>query len=396
MAAKAEVLATVPPSLVDKALQPRVAETTIAPLAYGLSVSGGAVTGIVVHETEEAKRLAALGESVILVRPTTSPEDVPAMQVSAAIVTASGGPVCHAAIVARELAIPAVVGVSHISRLASGRKVTVDGASGCVYPDALPLTVPSPPREVRLMRTWLQGTYTPRVGPEWVSARREASALLADFYLTELMMRLSRGSSFEIKATMLRSEMHRKIAECVAMYLLLATAAESRHVWDVAQSVTVKARARYVNKYFDTMTAQGLGSDGRKHVMDRAWTLAEHQVSSTLIRIVEHIAWLFDCAQWRTSYGGEPWWKITECLLGFLKGDLSPTKFVDQTFDLRHHGGVLFDKHAMIRESRDLRGLLDLKRDSVSIKAFYAEVWQYTSTEVRDMYRAGVKAGLWK
>ncbi|HJP81741.1 MAG TPA: PEP/pyruvate-binding domain-containing protein [Candidatus Saccharimonadales bacterium] len=395
-AAKAEVLLTVPPSLVDKALQPKVAETTVPPLSYGLSVSGGAVTGIVVRDTEEAERLAAAGESVILVRPTTSPEDVPAMQVSAAIVTESGGPVCHAAIIARELAIPAVVGVSYISRLASGRTVTVDGASGCVYPGTLPLVVPPPSREVRLMRTWLQGTYEPRVGTEWVSARKEASALLADFYLTELMMRLSRSSSLEIKATTLRNETHRKVAEGVAMYLLLATAAESRHVWAMAQSVTVKERALCVDRHFGTVKAHGLGGDGRKHVMDRVWSFARYQVSSALARVVGHVAFLFEYARWHDSYGGAPWWKITECLLGFLEGRLSPTKFVDQTFDLRHHGGALFDKHPMIRESYDLRGLLDLKRDSVSIETFYVAVRQYASREVRGMYQAGVKADLWK
>ncbi len=81
----------------------------------------------------------------VLVAETTTPDWEPVMKRAAAIVTNRGGRTCHAAIVARELGVPAVVGaVGAVERLASGRVVTVscaEGESGRVYDGALPFTV---------------------------------------------------------------------------------------------------------------------------------------------------------------------------------------------------------------------------------------------------------------
>ncbi|HEV3048270.1 MAG TPA: phosphoenolpyruvate synthase [Solirubrobacteraceae bacterium] len=94
--------------------------------------AGGAVR--VLSSLQDANRLAA-GE--VLVTHMTSPDWVPLMRRAAAIVTDSGGMTCHAAIVSRELGIPAVVGTGEATRkLRDGEIVTVDATRGLVLEGA--------------------------------------------------------------------------------------------------------------------------------------------------------------------------------------------------------------------------------------------------------------------
>jgi pyruvate,orthophosphate dikinase len=84
---------------------------------------------VVVTSSDEAELRAKVGESVVLARPTTSPEDVHGMLVAKAVITETGGSTSHAAVVSRALGLPCVVGCG-VSKLdgMSGRMVTVDGA----------------------------------------------------------------------------------------------------------------------------------------------------------------------------------------------------------------------------------------------------------------------------
>ncbi len=112
----------------------------VAGRAVGQGVASGAVRIIAAPADLESFRP---GE--VLVARTTSPDWLPAMRSAAAIVTDQGGRTCHAAIVARELGIPAVVGAGQATtRLAAGREVTVscaEGEEGAVYAGRLPFTV---------------------------------------------------------------------------------------------------------------------------------------------------------------------------------------------------------------------------------------------------------------
>lgn len=89
--------------------------------------------------------LAGFRPGEVLVAEATSPDWEPVMKGAAAIVTAHGGRTCHAAIVARELGVPAVVGAEGATeKLAAGTPVTVscaDGETGKVYAGALPFDV---------------------------------------------------------------------------------------------------------------------------------------------------------------------------------------------------------------------------------------------------------------
>lgn len=103
-------------------------------LARGLGASPGIGAGVAVTDTDEALRFADEGKTVVLVRPSTSPEDVPAMFASAAVVTEHGGGTSHAALVCREIGLPCVVGCGDGTvRALAGQSVTVDGTAGLVF-----------------------------------------------------------------------------------------------------------------------------------------------------------------------------------------------------------------------------------------------------------------------
>ncbi len=107
-------------------------------LVQGLAASAGRASGAVrvLQSPDQGERLQA-GE--VLVAPMTSPDWVPTMRRAAAIVTDGGGMTCHAAIVSRELGVPAVVGARNATTvLRDGELVTVDGAQGTVTEGAAP------------------------------------------------------------------------------------------------------------------------------------------------------------------------------------------------------------------------------------------------------------------
>jgi phosphohistidine swiveling domain-containing protein len=108
-----------------------------AVLLHGLGAAPGSASGAakLLGSLSDAAKLSA-GD--VLVTHMTSPDWVPLMRKAAAIVTDSGGMTCHAAIVSRELGIPAVVGTSEATKkLRDGEVVTVDATHGVVVEGAL-------------------------------------------------------------------------------------------------------------------------------------------------------------------------------------------------------------------------------------------------------------------
>ena len=113
-------------------------------LVQGRAIGGRIASGPV-HIISDVKHLAEFKPGEILVAETTTPDWEPVMKEAAAIVTNRGGRTCHAAIIARELGIPAVVGTDQATTtLKEGDSVTVScamGDIGNVYAGALPFTV---------------------------------------------------------------------------------------------------------------------------------------------------------------------------------------------------------------------------------------------------------------
>ncbi len=109
-------------------------------LATGEGACPGVGIGVVVNSPDEAERLAAIGEKVVLARATTCPDDLHGMIAAVAVITEEGGSTSHAAVVCRALGVPCVVGCGKdsLKKLATG-VVTVDGQAGKVFAGALPV-----------------------------------------------------------------------------------------------------------------------------------------------------------------------------------------------------------------------------------------------------------------
>ncbi len=156
------------PASLDQLLHPTIdpdAPRTL--LGSGLPASPGAASGAVVFDADTAAVRAELGESVILVRQETSPDDIHGMHVARGILTARGGMTSHAAVVARGMGRPCVSGASSLSidyqarsaeiggvRIAEGDLITIDGSTGEIFQGALPTVMPELDREFATVMAW--------------------------------------------------------------------------------------------------------------------------------------------------------------------------------------------------------------------------------------------------
>jgi pyruvate,orthophosphate dikinase len=151
-----EAVARIPPNDLNQLLHPTIdPQSRLDLLTTGLPASPGAACGTVVFDADEAVRLSRAGQSVILVRRETSPEDFHGMVTAKAILTARGGMTSHAAVVARGMGKPCVAGAQALqvdekaSRLSvNGRSlgegdwITVDGSTGKVFAGQAALIAP--------------------------------------------------------------------------------------------------------------------------------------------------------------------------------------------------------------------------------------------------------------
>jgi len=135
------------------------------PVVEGLPAAPGRAVGVLCVDLDRAERLAAEGADVVLARRETSPADVPAMAGAVGLVTALGGLVSHAAVVARDWGLPAVVGAADLRLVAGGVEgpggfvaegevVTVDGDRGVLLRGAHPGDPAAAPPELAVLRRW--------------------------------------------------------------------------------------------------------------------------------------------------------------------------------------------------------------------------------------------------
>ncbi|MAI72836.1 MAG: pyruvate, phosphate dikinase [Rhodopirellula sp.] len=127
---KKEAVLRVPPNDLTQLLLPSfkpTARNAADVLTRGLPASPGASVGQLAFSAEEARERAEAGESVILVRKETSPEDVDGMNAASGILTSTGGMTSHAAVVARGWGKCCVAGAGDIEINEKGRKIKVDG-----------------------------------------------------------------------------------------------------------------------------------------------------------------------------------------------------------------------------------------------------------------------------
>jgi pyruvate,orthophosphate dikinase len=165
---KEEAIARIEPGALDQLLHPTIApDATRAVIAKGLPASPGAAVGAIVFSSDDAERRGAAGESVILVRHETSPEDIKGMHAARGIVTARGGMTSHAAVVARGWGIPCVSGAGEIiidvknrrftvrgKEFNEGEVVTIDGSTGEVMAGAVRMIEPELTGDFAALMVW--------------------------------------------------------------------------------------------------------------------------------------------------------------------------------------------------------------------------------------------------
>jgi pyruvate,orthophosphate dikinase len=163
-----EAVRRVNPAALDQLLHPTLDPK--APrklLAKGLPASPGAACGIVVFSADEAEARAQKGESVILVRIETSPEDIHGMHAARGVLTTRGGMTSHAAVVARGMGRPCVAGCGGVTvdynnqylsaggvRIEAGQIITLDGATGEVFIGTVAMVEPQLSGDFATLMGW--------------------------------------------------------------------------------------------------------------------------------------------------------------------------------------------------------------------------------------------------
>ncbi len=138
-------------------------------LAKGIAASPGAASGIAVLDVKRATVMGENGAKVILIREETKPEDVPAFFESVGILTSRGGKTSHAAVVARGMGKPCIVGCSDLKIdtenkqcnvdgkiVQEGDAITIDGSTGGIYIGEVPTIEPKVTSDFKQILEWAQ------------------------------------------------------------------------------------------------------------------------------------------------------------------------------------------------------------------------------------------------
>ncbi len=172
-----EAVKRVNPQALDQLLHPTLdPNAPRTPFGRGLPASPGAASGAVVFSADDAEMRAAKGESVILVRIETSPEDIHGMHAARGILTTRGGMTSHAAVVARGMGRPCVAGAGGIQvdygartlsaggrTIRGGEMITLDGGTGEVFVGTVATVEPSMSGDFATLMVWADRVRRMRV-----------------------------------------------------------------------------------------------------------------------------------------------------------------------------------------------------------------------------------------
>jgi pyruvate, orthophosphate dikinase len=163
-----EAVGRIDPGQLDQLLHPMIdpkADFEVA--ARGLNASPGAASGEIVLDADTAEERGRAGDSVILVRWETTPDDIHGMLHAQGILTAHGGMTSHAAVVARGMGKPCIAGCEELEidvgarratigghDLSEGDVITIEGGSGEVIVGEVPLVPPQPGEAFETILGW--------------------------------------------------------------------------------------------------------------------------------------------------------------------------------------------------------------------------------------------------
>jgi pyruvate,orthophosphate dikinase len=190
-----EAVARIDPAQLDQLLHPMIdPKAEVEVVATGLNASPGAACGKVVFTANRAEELGRAGESVVLVRWETTPDDIHGLIHAQGVLTAHGGMTSHAAVVARGMGKPCVAGCEALTVdvqagtanlaghvLHEGDVITIDGGTGRVMLGEVPLVPPQINDDFQTILQWADELRRLRVHanadtPEDAAKARELGA----------------------------------------------------------------------------------------------------------------------------------------------------------------------------------------------------------------------------
>jgi len=204
---KEEAIMRIEPQQLENLMHSRIdPDIDQQPIAKGLPASPGAATGAVVFDADEAEELANKeGAKVILVRTETTPDDIHGMVAAQGVLTSRGGMTSHAAVVARGMGKPAVVGCDAIKidyanekffvggeEFSKGDVISIDGGTGNVYKGEVPMVEPELGANFETLLRWADELAKVKVranadNPEDARKAREFGAVGIGLVRTEHM-----------------------------------------------------------------------------------------------------------------------------------------------------------------------------------------------------------------
>jgi len=163
-----DAVARIDPAQLDQLLHPMIDPTAdFEVAAKGLNASPGAASGAIVFDADTAEERGRAGESVILVRWETTPDDIHGLIQAQGILTAHGGMTSHAAVVARGMGKPCVAGCDDLTldleaktariggqEVREGDTITIDGTAGRVMIGSVPLVPPQINEDFETILEW--------------------------------------------------------------------------------------------------------------------------------------------------------------------------------------------------------------------------------------------------
>ena len=228
---KQQALLRIDPEILEQLLHPRLdPESTVQPIAQGLPASPGAASGKCVFDADLAEKLGGNGEMVILLREETRPDDIHGFFAAQGILTSRGGKTSHAAVVARGMGKPCVAGAEGIivdvalrqavvgtNIIHEGDVITIDGATGNVYPGAIPTIEAHFSDELNVLLGWADEAAALKVmanadTPEAARKAHEYGAMGIGLCRTERMFNASDRLPIVIDMILANSDEDRQAA----------------------------------------------------------------------------------------------------------------------------------------------------------------------------------------
>lgn len=279
------------------------------------------------------------------------PEYYPLMIKASAILCGTGGATCHASIIARELDKPAISGIDdELVYVTNGKPVVIDGATGKIYKHDGEHTADTVQQMVKV----LDETRIPNEKVLNKTQKYRVCWLLPRFYTT--ISDWQQGKASEER----KNFVAREIADVFCLYYFRACLGEMRHFH--TKGTAVEKGSQVLARRIGSLITEELP----KTAMSREAFVGKIKHPETLkeaINIMRAVETGFKRFKWPGGYGGLAWGNIATALLKYLVGEYSPVMFVDVCFNLRHNGGIAFNKFDWMGYQEDLlTAQLDVKQ----------------------------------